>query len=102
MLNHFDSGITPADDTSILISVDAWNRGQRPAGYQETSGAIREAHSLDIRLSQLLSSEEMSRWNELVAKARVSSLGMRETKEIIALSIKINQVIEVAKNSRSN
>jgi len=84
------------DEGEKVITPEAWGRGERPRGYQETSTTIRVAHARGIRMHDLFDQSFLSRRDGLIDKAEKQGLTRAEADEMLASSKEVNRVLNEA------
>lgn len=80
----------------ISVTSDAWRRGERPRGYEETSTIIKAAHARGIHMHDFFDQNFLSRRSLLILKAETAGLTQAEADEMVSVSKKINQTLTEA------
>jgi hypothetical protein len=90
--------ITPREggEEEKVITSDAWRRGERPRGYQETSTITREAQKYGLRALDLFDQSFLSERDTLIDKAETQGLTQTEADKMVTLSKEINRVLNEA------
>ncbi len=78
------------------ITSDAWQRGERPRGYEETTTVIRMAYAYGLNLDDLFTPSFLSERDTLVQKAGAEGLTQAEADRIVEISKEVNQKLREA------